>query len=398
MDQKAMNKLAAGEPDWDDHGLPKPFSSDEISGEANPIASSLADRLFKKHGKGSVEHGRGVRLTIPGVIPTGCLPLDAAIGRGGIPLGRWTILTGDEGTGKTTLSVQIAAACQRMGGVVFYQDTENKLDLQYAAHLGLNLNDVVVGHPQHVEESFEMTAEAVELIREVNLKSDVMIPGVVILDSLNTTISTIEYDAEFTDKPRPGGHAAAVSRAIAKLNQRIGAAPIAIILVSQIRNLIKTTPYGPSTNEISGGRAGGFIASLVIRLIRMGTLKKNERPYGQEVKAIIRKSQISVPFGEAVFHLIWGEGTDPVQGLLSVAAARGIVNIGTGRWFELPDVDGKTVKWQGELGFLKAEEKNPGLRKVIEGRLSEKQQVGKPISTRKSTIVDEGEEDPRDGE
>jgi recombination protein RecA len=336
---------------------------------------SLAEALSEKHEKGRIRTG-GVRLTIPGIISTRCPTLDAAIGRGGIPLGRFSILTGDEGTGKTTLALQMVAETQKLGGVVFYGDTENKLDLLYARALGVDVDEMIVGNPKHVEDAFDMLSDVVKTIRDANIDTDVQIPGLVVLDSLNTTIPTVEYDAEFTDRARPGGHAASFSRAIAKLNNMIGATPVAILFISQIRQVIKTMPgHGPQTNEIAGGRAPAFIAALVIRLIRMGLLKEgsNGPVYGQEIKAIIRKSQISMPFREAIFRINFGEGVDYNHGILTLGVAMGVLNLGSGGWYEIPDfAEGRPLKWQGEKGFSKRLSEQPGLLQIIERRIGER--------------------------
>jgi recombination protein RecA len=233
-----------------------------------------------------------------------------------------------------------------------------------------------------------MLSEVVEEVRAANLEAGVQVPGLVVVDSLNTTISTIEYDADFTDKPRPGNHAAAVGRAIAKLNNRIGATPVAVLLISQ-----KRLAFGMGRSysvEQSGGKATGHIASLSISLFSSGKLKHGTTMYGQEVKATIRKSQISMPFREASFRVLWGEGVDYNHSLLLLASSYGIVSIGSSGWYELPDFEGETLKWRGDAGFSKVIEKHPDLVAIIEQRIKERRAAGKAPRSSK-VVIDEPE-------
>lgn len=328
---------------------------------AAKLVGGLADQF-----RGHVKLGDGQHLDIPGVISTRCPTLDAAIGRGGVPLSRLTILTGEESTGKTTLALHLVAEVQKMGGVAYYMDLERKLDRSYMVSLGINLDDFVHVQPETVEEAFAMIAQVAKQVKDVNEQSASMVPCLVVIDSVNAAIAGVDLAAELTDKQRPASLAAAISRAAPKMIHAVGEAPLAVLIISQVRMKIGKVV---GQNLVGGGRALPFYAAVLIHLIHQGRVKEGTLEVGNRVLAIVRKNQIAMPMRKAEYQVIWGEGVDYNNALLTRAVDVGLVRAKGAGWYEM-EYSGEILRWQGDRGFARAVQRHEELVPWMEGQIA----------------------------
>lgn len=327
-------------------------------------AATLVNQLAKEHEHILITRGSGVEIQLKGVIPTGLPTLDHAIGRGGIPLGRLTVLTGQESVGKTTLALQLAARTQEMGGVAVFIDREHKLDPPYAAALGVNLDDLIVAKPDHLEDCFTTMEHAAALVQKK--RGDV--PVLIILDSINAAISKAEYEAEY-DTVAIAGSARVFAYAMPRIMGRLARVPVALVWLSQYR--MKITSFGSYNERFSGGNAVKFYAALGIDMKRVDDLKIGPRIVGADVKTRVIKNQVAPPFRETVLQVRHMVGFDRDASLLERARQLGFVNESQMKWFEMPDPeqDGKMIRWQGIEGAngwtRLVTEKRPGLREYL---------------------------------
>ncbi len=287
-------------------------------------AESAGDQLSFVEGQG------GISIRLRGVVSTGCDALDAALGRGGIPLGRLTILNGADGSGKTTQALEIIAEVQRRGGFAVYGDAEHKLDIPYAERVGVNMDQLVITQPPHQEAMFGVMEKWIgnaAIWREKY--GDV--PVAIVLDSINALTPKAELEADWE-----GMTVGAQSRFYsAKLPRLIGMAQrsgVALVFIAQLRDKIGII-YGKKT-EISGGRALKHHATVIINYRRMKTIKKpgSDAPSAILVKAEVEKNQIAMPFRTAEFLIRLGHGFDREAALIDAAVEAGVVKR-SGAWF-----------------------------------------------------------------
>ena len=188
----------------------------------------------------------GLSIHLPGVIPTGSEALDHALGRGGIPQSRITLISGDEGTGKTTLGLQLCAACQRIGGIANYIDAEYKVEREYAGSLGVNNDRLLLSQPESMEDALE----SIDTVLSVAARHDSKRPILIVLDSLNALPPRAELEGVDT----PGASARVMAKGLRKINRRISKQRVALVLISQLRNKIGGVMFGkrdPVTEEES---------------------------------------------------------------------------------------------------------------------------------------------------
>lgn len=330
---------------------------------------------------------------IPGVIHTNAA-LDGAIGRGGIPYGRLTVYTGGEGGGKTTLALENCREVQHTGGIAIYIDAERKLDLQYAADLGVNVDELLMAYPDNAEDGFKFMDGAIDkiaaatapLYEKKNGKNVLVrealppVPVVLILDSVNALLSKIQTDGDYGDQTM-GQQARAFSEALPRFLRKVSGHMVACIFISQQRSKMGGQHQGSNKEKVSGGNAVKYYAALVLDIIFIGKYRKNgadSGPWiGSEVKIIPIKNQIAKPFQEAMTRIHWGTGFDQDWCLLQRAEDMHLLNTASGGWYDLPwdgpeaDAEG-TLKWQGQNGFKKLCLKVPTLRDYIHNACYEK--------------------------
>lgn len=304
----------------------------------------------------------GLAIKIRGVIPTGIATVDAAIGRGGIPLGRLTILHGAEGCGKTTLALMIVAACQSAGGVVIYCDKEYKLDPDYAKVLGVDLSRVIWSQPEYLEKFFKMTEAAVKRAADLRkaMKTSRKVPILIVLDSMNACITKAMFEGEWDDQ-HMAPQARVFSRLLPKLMPQVHAEDVALLFISQVRSKMNVM-YG-SAEDTAGGNAPKFYASLILHIQKLGT--KKDEASGEKISNKVciepKKNQIAPPFKKAECHIIYGHGIDKEIALLNQGEKFKLIKK-KGSWWS----HGEERLGQGDTQAADALRSNPKLRAEIE--------------------------------
>lgn len=268
-------------------------------------------------------------IKIRGIISTQCPGLDVAIGRGGVPLGRTTMLHGWEGSGKTTLALHCVAEAQQQGGVAVYLDTEYKLDRDYAAGIGVDIDHLAVAQPPHLEAAFQMIEQIILISRKYRQAGN-PVPFIIVLDSIDSTKAKAVIEGKWDDQ-----HVAAEPRVwsdkFPKLVPLLSREDVALLLVSQQRAKIGVL-FGKK-DKTSGGNAPRFYCSLLMGVERIGSYKEqDDKVDGNETRVYVGKNQIAPPFRSAEFRILYGKGVDFEDSLLREALKQGVVEQ-NGAWY-----------------------------------------------------------------
>ena len=261
-------------------------------------------------------------LKIRGVISTQCPTLDLAIGRGGIPLGRLTILHGGEACGKTSSALHLVAEVQRLGGIALYMDKEYKLDPDYAEAIGVDTKKLIISQPNHLESAFDIQSKVIERAAKWRVKNKKRVPILIVLDSMNAAITKAQFEGD-SEQKHMAAQARCYSEQLPRLIPQASKEDVALCWISQIRKKMNIQ-FGDG-DEIAGGQAPRFYASLIINYKRVGTLKSGQDKIGSNVVAECKKNQISSPFKKAKFDIRWGEGIDAEGALLEIALEKGVI-------------------------------------------------------------------------
>lgn len=306
------------------------------------VASMLAD-IRKVDGvdtEGAQLMAQGnLSLKLKGVIPTPAIGLNAAIGRGGIPRGRLTILHGAEGCGKTTLLLHLMSECQNMGGLAVYMDLEYKLDVDYAEVLGVNMDSLFYVTPKYLEAVFAGINAVVERVQKMRAKG-FKAPVMIALDSMNAAITKAEFNGDWEDQ-HISPSARVYSRLLPKLMPTIHRNDIALVFVSQMRKKMGVM-FGDDA-EISGGNSPKHHAVLILGFNR-GAAKKNREGERDRNKVYckVKKNQIAIPFKETEFDIIYGKGIDAEESLMKLAMDKKYIKQDAGRYKVRLD---RSAKW-----------------------------------------------------
>lgn len=297
--------------------------------------TGLIDSIVEDAGPGTAMllSGGGLEIEIRGVISTRIAALDRAIGRGGVPLGRLTIIHGPESSGKTTLALHLVAECQAMGGIVLYIDKEYKLDPRYAADLGVDLGRLVISQPPYLEKVFAITEKAVVMAQEHRSRTGDRVPILIVLDSMNAAITKTQFEGDWDDSDSYGPMARVFSQKLPKIIPIIAREDVALVFISQIREKIGIS-FG-NKDKIAGGKAPKFYSSLIMDIGNMGRIKEEDgkgKAPGQKSRVIVRKNQIAPPFLEAEFDIVYGSGADRIGSVVDVAVADGVIDK-SGAWY-----------------------------------------------------------------
>lgn len=292
--------------------------------EKEKALESAIFQIEKQFGKGSImKLGSNERYEVP-VIPTGILTLDYALGVGGVPRGRIIELFGPEGSGKTTVALQIIASAQKQGGIAAFIDAEHAFDPNYAKKIGVNLENLLISQPDTGEQTLE--------IAEILVRSGSV--DVIVIDSVAALVPRAELEGEMGDA-FIGLQARLMSQALRKLTGVISKSKTVAIFINQLREKVGVFFGNPETTP--GGRALKFYASVRIDVRKAESMKEGSEVTGTKVKVKVVKNKVAPPFKEGEFELIYGEGISR-EGCILDAGVEAKVIEKSGTWYIYKDI------------------------------------------------------------
>ena len=314
------------------------------------IATTKAE-IEKKFGQGSImRYGDGGPELEVEAIPTGALALDAALGIGGVPRGRIVEIYGPESSGKTTLSLEILAEAQAMGGVVAFIDAEHALDPTYAARIGVDIDEVLISQPDTGEQALEIVDM---LVRSGAIDA-------IVVDSVAALTPRAEIEGEIGDTT-VGLQARLMSQALRKLAGSLSKSNTTCIFINQLREKIGVMYGNPETTP--GGRALKYFSSVRIDVRRIETLKVGGEMIGNRTRAKIVKNKVAPPFKEAEFDIIYGEGISKIGEIVDLGVKLDLIDK-AGAWYTYGD-----VRVQGRDSMKEFLREHPDISDQIEAEI-----------------------------
>ncbi|GAA6142222.1 recombinase RecA [Hydrogenophaga sp. 5NK40-0174] len=325
-----------------------------INGEKAKALQAALAQIEKQFGKGTIMRlGEGEQLEDIQVVSTGSLGLDIALGVGGLPRGRVVEIYGPESSGKTTLTLQVIAEMQKLGGQCAFVDAEHALDIQYAQKLGVTLSDLLISQPDAGEQALEIVDS---LVRSGAV-------DLIVVDSVAALTPKAELEGEMGDS-LPGLQARLMSQALRKLTATIKKTNCTVIFINQIRMKIGVMFGSPETT--TGGNALKFYSSVRLDIRRTGTIKKGDEAVGNEAKVKVVKNKVAPPFKTAEFDIMFGEGISREGEILDLGVAQRVVEK-SGAWYSY---NGEKIG-QGRDNTREFLKENPELRFEIENKVRE---------------------------
>ncbi|MEY3201786.1 MAG: hypothetical protein RIR70_1336 [Pseudomonadota bacterium] len=315
------------------------------------LQAALA-QIEKQFGKGSIMRlGDGEVVNDIQAVSTGSLGLDIALGIGGLPRGRIVEIYGPESSGKTTLTLQVIAEMQKLGGTAAFIDAEHALDTSYAAKLGVNVGDLLISQPDTGEQALEI---ADMLVRSGGV-------DVVIIDSVAALVPRAEIEGEMGDQ-LPGLQARLMSQALRKLTANIKRTNTLVVFINQIRMKIGVMFGNPETT--TGGNALKFYASVRLDIRRTGSIKKGEEVVGSETKVKVVKNKVAPPFVQAEFDILYGEGISREGEIIELGVHHKFIDK-SGAWYSY---NGERIG-QGKDNTREYLRERPALAREIENKV-----------------------------
>ncbi|MDT8395827.1 MAG: recombinase RecA [bacterium] len=335
--------------------------------EKEKAIEAAVTQIERQFGKGSIMR-LGSDEAVPGVpvISTGALPLDIALGVGGVPRGRVTEIYGPESSGKTTMMLHVIAEAQKEGGVAAFIDAEHALDVGYARKLGVRTDDLLISQPDTGEQALEIV--------EMLLRSGAM--DIIVIDSVAALVPRAEIEGEMGDS-HMGLQARLMSQALRKLTGAISKTRTALVFINQIRMKIGVMFGNPETT--TGGNALKFYSSVRMDIRRIGTLKDGDKPVGSRVRVKVVKNKLAPPFRQAEFDMIDGEGVSREGALIDMALEAGFVTR-SGAWYSYGD----ERIGQGRENARQFLKDNPETAGEIEKKVRQHFGIGKPDEENRS--------------
>ncbi|MCO6433542.1 recombinase RecA [Nitrosomonas nitrosa] len=286
----------------------------------NKALAAALSQIEKQFGKGSIMRMDASQVANDiQVVSTGSLGLDIALGVGGLPRGRIIEIYGPESSGKTTLTLQVIAEMQKMGGTAAFIDAEHALDPQYAKKIGVNIQELLISQPDNGEQALEITDM---LVRSGSV-------DIVVVDSVAALTPRAEIEGEMGD-PQMGLQARLMSQALRKLTANIKRTNTMVIFINQICMKIGVMFGNPETT--TGGNALKFYASVRLDIRRTGSIKKGEEVIGNETRVKVVKNKVAPPFKQADFDILYGEGISRESEIIELGVLHKLIEK-AGAWY-----------------------------------------------------------------
>jgi recombination protein RecA len=308
-------------------------------------------QIERQFGKGTVMRMGDRELVKIPAISTGSLGLDVALGIGGLPRGRIVEIYGPESSGKTTLTLQVIAEAQRLGGTCAFIDAEHALDPIYAAKLGVNVEDLMISQPDTGEQALEVT--------DMLVRSGAV--DVLVIDSVAALTPRAEIEGEMGDH-HVGLQARLMSQALRKITGNIKNANCLVIFINQIRMKIGVMFGNPETT--TGGNALKFYASVRLDIRRIGAVKEGEEVVGSETRVKVVKNKVAPPFKQAEFQILYGTGINRMGEVVDYGVKLGMIDK-AGAWYSY---QGNKIG-QGKSNVMKYLQENPVIAQELEQKV-----------------------------
>ncbi|MFW6172356.1 MAG: recombinase RecA [Elusimicrobiota bacterium] len=321
----------------------------------NQALDRAVTQIERRFGKGSIMRlGDDKYNKNVDAIPTGALTLDIALGVGGIPRGRVVEIYGPEASGKTTLSLELVASAQKLGGNAAYIDAEHALDPVYSKKIGVDIDNLLISQPDYGEQALE--------VAETLVRSGAV--DIIVIDSVAALVPKTELEGDMGDS-HVGLQARLMSQALRKLTSTISKSTTTTIFVNQIREKIGIMFGNPETTP--GGRALKFYSTVRLDIRRIGSIKSGSDAVGNRIRVKVAKNKVAPPFKKAEFDIIYGEGISEEGCIMDMALKENIISK-SGTWYSYGDQQ----LGQGRMNTIEYLKENSDLKKEIEDKVKKK--------------------------